>query len=493
MNKNSIATVALATAFSGASLAVQPAQFTAPTPNPESFADPTGIIQTYTTFQSVDTRGAFFQSLGTNGRTCATCHVAEQAMGLSAAGARERFLSTRGQDPLFAPIDGANCPAGRQADPGAHSLLLQSGLIRIALTLPVTAQFTISVVHDPYGCAIVPDPSGQPIVSVYRRPLPTTNLNFLSAVMFDGRETIAPLTDNTTFDGNLNTDLTDQAQSAITIHAQATQPPSASQLADIVSFERSLYTAQRSDLLAGDLTDAGAQGGPVVLSVQTYYPGINDALGSNFNSSSMTLFNAWSNLTYNNDRTLLDVARTATRKAIAAGEVLFNTVPITITNVRGLNDNAALGKPTAFVGHCTTCHDAPNVGDHSLPLPLDIGTGHSKLAGMETDPQVAAGVAQLAMADLPVYLINGCPDPFNPGQAASFYTSDPGKALITGQCSDLNRVKGPILRGLTARAPYFHNGAAASLTEVVSFYNERFQMGLTAQQKLELVAFLNSL
>ena len=35
------------------------------------------------------------------------------------------------------------------------------------------------------------------------------------------------------------------------------------------------------------------------------------------------------------------------------------------------------------------------------------------------------------------------------------------------QSGDLNRVKGPILRGLAARAPYFHNGAAASLLQAV--------------------------
>ena len=54
---------------------------------------------------------------------------------------------------------------------------------------------------------------------------------------------------------------------------------------------------------------------------------------------------------------------------------------------------------------------------------------------------------------------------------------------ITGNCSDLNRIKGPILRGLAARAPYFHNGAAANLLEVVNFYNQRFQMNLTEDQK----------
>jgi cytochrome c peroxidase len=73
------------------------------------------------------------------------------------------------------------------------------------------------------------------------------------------------------------------------------------------------------------------------------------------------------------------------------------------------------------------------------------------------------------------------------------YTSDPGRALISGKCADLGRIKGPILRGLAARAPYFHNGAAATLTEVVEFYNQRFQMGLTDQEKADLVAFLKSL
>src|SRR5262249_36317991 len=111
----------------------------------------------------------------------------------------------------------------------------------------------------------------------------------------------------------------------------------------------------------------------------------------------------------------------------------------------------------------------------------------------ESDPAVAQAIAELDEPDLPVFLINGCPNPFNPGEPASFYTTDPGKALVSGQCSDLNRVKGPILRGLAARAPYFPNGAAASLMEAVNFYDQRFQMDLTQRQKEQLVAFLNSL
>jgi len=126
-------------------------------------------------------------------------------------------------------------------------------------------------------------------------------------------------------------------------------------------------------------------------------------------------------------------------------------------------------------------------------VPLDIGTSHSVLPSMEGDPRVAAALSELSMPNLPVYLINGCPDPANPGRTASFYTSDPGKALVSGKCSDLNRIKGPILRGLAARAPYFHNGAAADLAQVVNFYDKRFQMRLTPQQKSDLAAFLAAL
>jgi cytochrome c peroxidase len=71
--------------------------------------------------------------------------------------------------------------------------------------------------------------------------------------------------------------------------------------------------------------------------------------------------------------------------------------------------------------------------------------------------------------------------------------TDPGRALITGRWKDIGRFKGPILRGLAGRAPYFHNGSAASLRDVVNFYDLRFGLGLTEDQKNDLVAFLRAL
>jgi cytochrome c peroxidase len=88
---------------------------------------------------------------------------------------------------------------------------------------------------------------------------------------------------------------------------------------------------------------------------------------------------------------------------------------------------------------------------------------------------------------LPVYTLR------NIATGEMVETTDPGRALITGKWSDLNRFKGPILRGLASRAPYFHNGAAATLEEVVEFYDTRFNIGLTLHEKSDLVAFLKAL
>src|SRR5436853_2441885 len=62
--------------------------------NLEPFADSTGAVATFNASGRIDTRGAFFQSLGTNGRSCATCHAADQAFGISPPQVRERFKAS---------------------------------------------------------------------------------------------------------------------------------------------------------------------------------------------------------------------------------------------------------------------------------------------------------------------------------------------------------------------------------------------------------------
>lgn len=451
------------------------------------YQDPTGQIATATTNGPIDTTNPFFQSLGTNGRTCATCHTISGAWSLAASHAQQLFAATNGSDPLFAPVDGANCPDATASDAAAHSLILQGGLFRIALPVPANAAFSIQVMPDPdpgpdspYNCAITYDSQGNKMISVYRRPLPGTNLRFLTAVMFDGREDLEPIT-YSDYMPALTYDLEHQALDATLDHAQATTAPTSTQLQEIADFELGTDAAQLYDNAAGDLDDKDTTGGPVPLTQQAFYPGINDSLGSNptgaaFNPQVFTLYDNWLNLKGQDSVTLA-------RESIARGEEIFNSFPLKITAVTGLNN--VLNEPV-INGTCSTCHDAPNVGDHSLAVPLDIGTSHTI---SDPNPLIASAVAQLQTQalNLPVYKLTCL------ASGAVTITSDPGRALISGNCADIGRGKGLVLRGLAARAPYFHNGAAANLQQLVNFYDIRFQMGLTAQQKQDLINFLLTL
>src|SRR6516225_10920750 len=157
-------------------------------PNLFPLRDPSGFVETYNINNtSIDLTGPFFQSLGTNGRSCFSCHRPAEGWSVSAAEVQERFLLTEGLDPIFRTNDGSNCDhdidtstvEGRRA---AYSLLTSRGLIRIAIQMPAGAEFSVVGVANPYGCG---DPA---TLSMYRRPLPSTNLRFLSTVMWDGRE-----------------------------------------------------------------------------------------------------------------------------------------------------------------------------------------------------------------------------------------------------------------------------------------------------------------
>src|SRR5678815_2128509 len=65
-------------------------------PNRQSFNDSTGTLKTYSTLGSLDLSNAFFQSLGTNGRSCASCHAVSDAWSISAAHVQQRFQDTQG-------------------------------------------------------------------------------------------------------------------------------------------------------------------------------------------------------------------------------------------------------------------------------------------------------------------------------------------------------------------------------------------------------------
>jgi cytochrome c peroxidase len=423
-------------------------------------------------------------------------------MTVSAAHIQQRFDTTAGLDPIFRQVDGANCDtldvstvAARSA---AYSLLLTRGLIRIAITLPANADYVVVSNQNPYGC------TDTNTISQYRRPLPAANLRFLSTVMWDGRES-SPITGTTkilyaNYPASLQADLAHQAIDATQGHAQATP----AQIADmtnrglpgqIMQFESTLFSAQDTAAGGGDLSALGAIGGPLPLLSFPFFISINSSVNfllptletpgglanpgdHQFTPAIFNLFDAW-----------MGQAPNDPRAAIARGQALFNSKPITITGVAGINDDAAAGGLAtggipSLAGTCGTCHDTPNVGNHSFPTPLNIGVG-----------DYGRGSASMGGLDLS-YLprITACRKDSNglPTKECKT-TTDLGQAAIDGQFDHIGKLKGPVLRGLSSRAPYFHNGSAQTLLDAVRFYEVRFGLSFTAQEETDLVAFLSAL
>ena len=472
--------------------------------------DPSGRIGFHSDAGRVSTDprtgNGFFRSLGANGRSCGTCHQPSQGMGLSAAAARRRFdLFGAGGDPLFAPVDGADCPnrvppseirssrppAGRQQpahdSAGARSLLLRYGLFRVFLPVPAGADYTLSIAprDDPTTCNTDPayarDPadSATRIVSVYRRPLISANLAFATETEFPPADS-AQTSGNIMWDGREPT-LASQVVDATLVHAQRdTRPPPAGQgpltredpvVRGIVAFETGFFSAQQVSGTAGPLTDGGAKGGARNLR-SAVARGVLPGFTPTFDE-----YDAWADPPGS-------PPTVAARRSIRRGQDLFTgrnrRGRFTIADVPGFSDFP--GVPNPAPGQtCTVCHNARHGGSDALPnSQRNIGTTGDTAKGRPL------------RRDLPVFTV-ACTGPDNPFLGRSFETNDPGLALISGKCADAGKVTVPQLRALAARAPYFHDGSARTLLDVVDFYARRFSIRLTDQDKRDLASFLGAL
>ena len=454
-------------------------------PNGLRFPNPSGSAATFSTAGQIDLTGEFFQDLGGNGRRCVSCHLPSAGWTITPPQVREIFEISRGGviadalglSAIFRTNDGSNSPnadvSTLTARRSAYSMLLTKGLIRVGIGVPANADFELIAVDDPYHFASSAE------LSLFRRPLPSTNLKFLSAVMWDGRETFAgtdqcnkAAAGGACFAG-IHFDLADQSNGATTGHAQRPTPITTAQREAIVEFETALATAQVRDNDAKSLSVGRADGGPAAIFDQTAYYGINDNLGDYRTNLPFTpivfdLYDAWNGRDGGGSN--------EARRAIGRGQAIFNSRTFTISGVGGLNINSPFNPPlpASFEGTCTTCHNTPNGGNHSIAAPLDLGLAD----------------ASRRTPDLPLYTFRQkCGAPSCPTRAVT----DAGRALISGKFADIGKFKGPVLRGLATRAPYFHNGSAADLGAVVDFYNERFGAGIVGSDREDLIAFLRSL
>jgi hypothetical protein len=412
---------------------------------------------------------AFTKPLGRNSRSCRTCHeidawttrlkdVDGYFAGRGLTGpvvSNDAAASNDDLQPIFRLVDGATSPKADVSTPDArkkaYALLLARDVIRVGLPIPKGAEFTLAAVDDPYGYASAAE------LSLFRRMLPTANLRFLADVMWDGRETASCYT--------IGSDLANQANDATVSHEAGDTLDDAIR-ESIVAFERNLYFAAIVDNEAGPLDGDGGLGGPVNLAKEPFYPGINryektDPRGNAYTAEVFTLYAAWASLTST-------APYAQARAAVARGEALFNTKRFAIRGVRGLNDDLAQEE---IQGTCTTCHTTPNVGGNSEGRQFDLGIAD----------------ASRRSPDVPLYTLR------NGATRETIQTTDPGRALVSGRWKDIGRFKVPSLRGLVSRPPYFHDGSAATLADVVDEKVARFAIDLTPSERDDLLAFLRAL
>ena len=129
------------------------------------------------------------------------------------------------------------------------------------------------------------------------------------------------------------------------------------------------------------------------------------------------LFDAWAN--HENPR----------RAQIARGQELFNN-------------------PNRSGRSCSACHNSANSGTNINGAFFDVRTAS----------------AEARTPDLPLYKFQ------NRTTWETRELTDAGRGNVTGAWNDLGRFKTPSMRGLAARAPYFHNGIAPTLESVVRHY-----------------------
>jgi len=386
-------------------------------PNDFPIINADGLSATFSTQGFVDLTGEYFRAQGANGRSCATCHLAQNAWSISPDTIRLLFAQSGGTHPIFNPLDADNPDrdlSSVQAKQAGYSMMLTRGVFRRGGAPRAEREWDVVAVDDPHGYANV-----NRIVQ-WRRVMPTINFHLGGAtVAWDGGNTVGV---------DQRAGLTNQAMRNVT-GAQQGQPAPPGVISDIVSFETSLSTAQLISFSAGLLTTGGARGGPQELSLMTKTLGRFD------------LFDAWMN------------SPSESRAKIARGQELFN------------NPNAGNGRK------CNACHNSANNGTNFNDLLLDIHTA---------SPEART-------PDLPLYTIR------NRATGEERQLTDTGQGNVTGLWNDLGKFKTPTLRALSARAPYFHNGIAATLEDVVRHYERHLNFVFTDQQREDLVAFLRAL
>ena len=492
----------------GANSTAGPARWWAPGEGREfpefvEYADPQGAVGLFNQDGAFKTAGhPFFEPLGRNGRACVSCHQPADGMALSLRSIEQRWKATGGKDPIFAAVDGSNCPSLPQDDPASHSLLLTRGLFRVFLPWPPKAadgspikpEFDIQVIRDPAGCNLDPRyglRSANPMVSVYRRPRVVANMQYVlhrnfGIGPFVGKtgapaardpENGQPVNMNMMADARQPTLKTQAVEAAIT-HLQFNGVLSPEQLNRIQAFENQIYSAQAKSDGAGSLVEPD---GPTGFGARNLAKGEKGVLGNNTTKWVIPVGDAWQK-----QKPGEGDEEFAMRQSILRGQKIFHFRTFWIRNSMYLN-NVGLGNPVKRT--CSTCHGMHMTGMDTANGWMDIGTTNLPWA-----KEAPRNPWQTLDELMPLFKITCHKDVApHPYLGRVIYTQDPGRALISGKCNDVGAIVMQQFRGLAARAPYFSNGSAANVRELIDFYDRRYNIQFSEQEKQDLEHFLESL
>jgi hypothetical protein len=434
-----------------------------------------GFAESFHTSGAIDRTNPFFTPNGGNGRTCETCHLSDQGWTITPEAVTDLFNSSAGLALIFNTLDEGSRPDNDVSTLAARqhaftSTLLNHGVTRFPLAVPDSGEFTVTHVDDPSGFAT---PSQ---LIFFRRPSPVSNEAKVAQTNWAFQPSDFGGVDVPTF-------LVPNAQGASFFHLQNPALPVAL-ATQIRDFQLGLFLAQAFDNAAGALDAGGAKGGPANLAAQPFYVGINDIQGNDpithtFTRKVFNIFDAWGQHDDDDEQGDDDSnhggaaqKQAKARKSIFRGQEIFNFREFKISGVNGLND--LLGKPVVK-GTCSTCHNTPNVGGHSVIRFFDTGTAN----------------ANRCLADYPVMTLQ------NKVTGEIRKVCDAGRAGAgfppTGHWVDVGAFRAPPLRGLASRSPYFHDGQADSIDAVISFYQQRFNIKLSSRDKTDLGNFLEAL
>lgn len=416
----------------------------------------------------------------TNGRSCATCHALDEDTVLLPASVEAR-LAANPRDPLFHPLDAD--------DPDAEVLTfehLKKGLVRVVLPLPDNMD-----VIDEQGNVITP---ADRMIAVWRGVPSIADTAFNGPFLYDGRADA----------------LEEQAQAAIFDHSEG-RTIEFSKLAQIADFERSVFSSPRARFVA-ELLEAGVPRDEI--------PHPEDFLRLSAQEQ--------------RGRDVYRAACEACHGSATTGHITNHDVPVipTIQPDGNILFTVAPGQPPF-----------PALSPDPEPGFINVGFGlFSYLGQIGLFPTFNASVElpryrfrfytdetrQQAVTELPPIPVTASGHPFDPTPALDengapivgpngfpqWFTTDPGRALITGNPDDFEAFDIPSLRGVARTAPYFHDNSHATLQDVVNSYSQfilpflpalnlppvhppEFPGGgpeaLTPAQKQDLIAFLQRL